>query len=565
MLEPGHIIDRYRVLRVLGQGGMAVVYAAQHVELGSFHAIKVLMITTQHLRDRALQEGRIQATLNHPNIVAVSDVVRIDGAPALVMELVRGPSLEGYLDCVRPSFEQIDALTRGIIDGLELAHQKGRVHRDLKPANVLIAVDNGAVVAKLADFGLAKILSGDALSHSRTGMTMGTPAYMAPEQFKDAKNVDERADIFSLGVVLYELCTGAMPYAGGDMITLYKAIEAGEYVPPTRRVPELPRRMELAISKALHADPEHRHQSVAELREVWCDGRPVPHKPWTTEQSAELLRMGPKLPEPTALNAASLRSATHSEEQDSQPAGGSPQAPGGQGSETLMPDSFAHPAEEDVGYQTQGLEPSPVKELGGFSAYDAPAPAPPPQEEPRQRPLGPVLLAVFGTVLILGIGLWIWQGQQGAPAESAGLRQAAPPEQSETQPLAEVASTPPAVVAPVVEPVREPIVEPTRVTIPASPPEEPPAKEPVVEEPPPKPKAQPVVAGTSLRLRGVDRGYVVDAQGKQHGLGVMNPGKYKVYAFFDASKATQVLEVDLKDGQEMSVNCDVGMRMCRAN
>jgi hypothetical protein len=270
-LEPGTVVDRYTVESVLGTGGMAVVYRVRHVQLGSLHAMKVLEAPTRAIRARLLQEGRVQSTLAHPNVVAVTDVVEVGDDPALVMEYVRGPSLAGFLEKVRPTLDQADELARGVLAGVAAAHRFGLVHRDLKPANILLSLASGAPVPKIADFGLAKLLDGDrqGLAETRSGVRMGTPLYMAPEQVRDAKAVDARADLWATGVVLYELVTGRRPFQGGDVLEVFTAVCAGTYVPADELVDRLPERMSRAISAALTVDPARRVADCGELLALW--------------------------------------------------------------------------------------------------------------------------------------------------------------------------------------------------------------------------------------------------------------------------------------------------------
>ncbi|MBA2320108.1 MAG: serine/threonine protein kinase, partial [Deltaproteobacteria bacterium] len=208
-LAPGTEIDRYVVEEVIGRGGMAVVYRVQHKKLGTSHALKVLLIPAPAIQERMLQEGRVQATLRHPNVVNVTDVIDVNGSYGLVMEFVDGPALDRHLwQQKHLSLEEAEIIGRGILAGVAAAHAQSMIHRDLKPANILLArSERGDLVPKVTDFGLAKILRGtslDTASATRTGHTMGTPQYMAPEQIRNAKTVDERADVFSIGALLYE-------------------------------------------------------------------------------------------------------------------------------------------------------------------------------------------------------------------------------------------------------------------------------------------------------------------------------------------------------------------------
>lgn len=268
-LAPGRAIGKYAVVRTLGEGGMATVVLVRHETLESLHALKVLTLNTgKALRERMLQEGRLQASLSHPNIVTVFDVLEVAGRPALLMEYVDGPSLELWLEEQEPSLDEVEAIFRGIVAGVGEAHAHGLVHRDLKPANVLLKQGPEGWVPKVTDFGLAKAWEEQELSQTRSGVPMGTPSYMAPEQIRDARNVDTRADLFGLGCLLYQMCTGRMAFDGPDLVTIFNAILAADYVPPTELVPDLPTRFQHAIVGALLPDRERRIATTADLLEV---------------------------------------------------------------------------------------------------------------------------------------------------------------------------------------------------------------------------------------------------------------------------------------------------------
>ena len=157
-LAPGTIVDRYCVGRELGKGGIAVVYMAKHAQLDSLHALKVVSAPGRSVRERLLQEGKVQSTLRHPNLVSVTDLVVYEGAPVLVMEFVRGPALSSFLANYRLTLVEADRIARGILEGMITAHRANVIHRDLKPANVLLAIQGQELVPKVADFGLVKIV-----------------------------------------------------------------------------------------------------------------------------------------------------------------------------------------------------------------------------------------------------------------------------------------------------------------------------------------------------------------------------------------------------------------------
>jgi serine/threonine protein kinase len=287
MLEPGYTAERYAVEAVIGRGGMAVVYRVRHATLGTHHAMKVLSLGGPGVRERLMQEGRLQGQLRHPNIVAVTDVLEVGGNPALVLELVDGPTLDGWLDQdPTPPIAIAEAMFRAVVGAVHAAHQRGLVHRDLKPGNVLLAPSAGApggYVPKVTDFGLAKALAdeGSSLQRTRSGVTMGTPAYMAPEQIRDARSVDQRADIFALGAILYELVCGAPAFAGADVLSILNAVATGAFQPPRAVIPAIPARFDACIRGCLAVERDARIPDCATLLHVLDGGEWTPSQPPT--------------------------------------------------------------------------------------------------------------------------------------------------------------------------------------------------------------------------------------------------------------------------------------------
>ncbi len=322
-LAPGTEVDRYIVEKAIGRGGMAVVYRVRHSRLGTVHALKVLSLPSAAIQDRLLQEGRVQANLRHPNVVSVTDVIDVHGTPGLVMEFVDGPSLDRHLWKKKIlAIEEADSLSRGIIAGVAAAHALSLVHRDLKPANILLTTnEKGEMVPKITDFGLAKILRGTGLEQAnatRSGHTMGTPQYMSPEQIRNAKHVDERADVFSLGSVLYELVTGQSAFPGEDMFDVFTRITSGKYVPLRDLVPDVPQRIETAILGALEPDIDRRIQSANDLLAIWSGDRRW-NSPTILEEAGQwqdepLVPGGPptvaRLPSPAGRVPSSQRPST---------------------------------------------------------------------------------------------------------------------------------------------------------------------------------------------------------------------------------------------------------------
>ena len=258
------------VQRVLGAGGTAVVYLVRHKTLETNHALKVLSISSEGIRKRLVTEGRVQAMLEHPNIVSVSDVIKVGrDYPGLLMEYVEGPSLETVLRKYKYGHPEAEQLFAGILLGVEHAHNKGIAHRDLKPANVLLKHTAGGFIPKVTDFGLAKqLMTRRDIDSTRHGVAMGTPSYMAPEQIRDAGAVDERADMFSLGCILYELFTRRRAFPGEEVLPIYNAVTRGDYIPASQLAPDIPERVESAVRGCLQVNRDQRIPDCATLRRV---------------------------------------------------------------------------------------------------------------------------------------------------------------------------------------------------------------------------------------------------------------------------------------------------------
>jgi tetratricopeptide (TPR) repeat protein len=259
--------ERYRLDSELGRGGMGIVYRATDLELKREVAVKVLSATSQNsdARERLVREARAAAALNHPHIVTIHDVGESDGLPFLVMEFVAGPCLSQ----ARPTdLARVVSIAVQICAALEHAHENSIVHRDLKPDNVLLSGSANSSIVKLADLGLALPAYGARIS--RVGVIVGTAAYMAPEQAL-GQTVDGRADLYALGVLLYELTTGRVPFTGDDPLTIVSQHVHAPVVPPRVLRPDLPRALESIIVRLLAKDPAHRFSSAAETRAALLD------------------------------------------------------------------------------------------------------------------------------------------------------------------------------------------------------------------------------------------------------------------------------------------------------
>ncbi|MFO0564543.1 MAG: protein kinase [Polyangiaceae bacterium] len=272
--NPGDLIGgKYRILRMIGDGGMGAVYEARHEVLGTSVALKFLhteLAKRQGLSTRFLQEARVSASIQSPHVTKVTDVEQTpDGTPYLVMELLTGESLQQLIDRQRkiPRDQALDFALQ-ILSGLEAAHALGVVHRDLKPDNVFITPSTGGPVCKLLDFGIAKLRQSNDYSKglTRPGALMGTPEYMSPEQLYSADRVDHRADLYSLGVILFEMLAGERPAMGEDASAIVGNVLAGKVKRLSDLNVELPKELVDVVHKAIEPDKGRRFQSALEMR-----------------------------------------------------------------------------------------------------------------------------------------------------------------------------------------------------------------------------------------------------------------------------------------------------------
>jgi Tol biopolymer transport system component/predicted Ser/Thr protein kinase len=262
LLSKGTVINHYRIVEKIGAGGMGEVYLAEDTKLNRKVALKFLsphLCQDEACRQRFEREAQAAAKLNHPHIVTIYEVSEFNGRPFFAMEHIEGTSLAEYIKAGDHSIPKIIELSVQICDGLSKAHQAGIFHRDIKPSNILIDKDGRA---KILDFGLAAIKGADKLT--KTGSTLGTLHYMSPEQVRGG-TVDERSDIFSLGVVLYEMITGQLPFKGDYEPAIIYSIQYEEPEPLARYKSRVTPELQRIVCKALAKDTALRYQHSDDL------------------------------------------------------------------------------------------------------------------------------------------------------------------------------------------------------------------------------------------------------------------------------------------------------------
>lgn len=313
--------DKYKIERVLGAGGMGIVLAAKHIQLGERVAIKVLLpgaLANPEIVTRFLREARTAARVRSEYVARVLDVGALtSGEPYIIMEFLDGSDLSEVLRDGGPMDASIAVgHVLQACEALAAVHASGIVHRDLKPANLFLTTRNDSTsVIKLIDFGISKATlpseDGDDFA-TKSAVMMGSPQYMAPEQMLSTRNADARSDIWSLGVILYHLLTGSLPFPAKSVLEIYNLIQRG--APRLRTVlPGAPKGLETCIARCIENDRENRYSNIAELCAALAEfGPPNAHE--SVERCARILHIRipsapPPLPRPLAISSAASAEA----------------------------------------------------------------------------------------------------------------------------------------------------------------------------------------------------------------------------------------------------------------
>jgi hypothetical protein len=545
MYDVGTFVDRYQVERVIGNDAVAVVYGVRHTMLGSRHALKLLTRNSQ-AADKALQGARDQATLHHPHVVAITDILHVASRVGLVMELVEGGSLEARLANERPALDEALQIFRGIVRGVRHAHEHRILHGGLAMRRVLLDRTNGRVVPKVTGFGVEGAIAAGPDALDDVSRIAGLPP-----------RLDTDADLTQLGVLLYELLTG-------------RRASAGSHPDPRTLVPSIPEDVALLANALVHGErgPVGTCQAILERLDSFLDDRELaPTRPVTRRAAPPIAALASA--EPLGEYAQLESSDGEDVDTDATTDPGASSSSGGAGVAAVAM------AGEGI-----GPLPPPMPRVGEDDDEDDSSPVPlradrslPPDdslpriERPRRRPARWLVASVLVLAPILGL-LAAYQTRESRsepapspiPAPVATIAETpveALPEQSAEPAIAE-----PPPVAPVEEaapvPESEPIAAVAAVVPETAPPAEAPAKPPA-----PKASAEPKPNGT-IRLEGdASQIWIELAGGWVSPGGSVPPGTYRVKALFGGPEPIRAGSVTVKSGKETVLRCSATETECR--
>ena len=400
--KPGDVIGvRYRIESLLGKGGMGAVFAAVNQATGRAVAIKWMLPSAARSKEavaRFLAEARATAKIEHPNVIQILDVGQDGDAPFLVMERLRGRSLAERLERGRLSPEETLAVLIPALRGIAEAHAEGIIHRDLKPDNIFLCEgkDGSPRPPKVLDFGISKLYDQEGgTSLTQTGIAMGTPQYMSPEQLNAPPEADPRFDVYAMGVVLYECLTGRPPYNAEGLFELVQQIAIGHPTPIRLLAPDVPPDLEAVTMRAMHVNRDMRHRTIAELiadlervQARMQSGAPAPHAP-------PIPATGGVTPVPPGASTGPMSGA-----------GWTPRS--------------GHHASGPYGYPSSGAVGAPSGPHSGPAvAYAAP--------KSSSRGAGVVIALVAGGLALLALGavgivaaFFVWRGNEDGPVVTTG-------------------------------------------------------------------------------------------------------------------------------------------------
>ncbi len=633
LLAPGQIVGSHRVERLVGRGGLAEVYLVTELSMGVQQALKLLVDVDQAMAQRLFREGRAQYLVQHANILRVFSSLTVQGRPALLMEYVDGPDLRRWLGRQRragswPSLELSLELFHQILDGMEAAHEAGLVHRDLKPGNIMLELERSPLRPRITDFGLVKEVHRVEEDREVTsvGTMMGTRGYSAPEQLWGLPEIDARADVYSLGCILYLLACGRPPFEGKHELSIMRRVFNDEYLDPQEVAPGLPTEVAMAIRHCMAAERRDRLPSCAALRAVLQGGSSALLGMGLAPRALPPLRRSPQVVDPrsrapdsdgdqTDIGLASMppgQASSPPQVPSMPPLASSPTSSGGL---APIPSEFPSVGSE-ASLHVAGHETQPPTHVS----------SPPPRAAVQRggHAGSSVRWALVGAVVAVGAMLCValvavpavvlWRrgastppqvevpavqpapgsasasaptapaspGVEVAPSEEPSLARAPPASPLALAQPGEPVATPPApaavqaVAAPklvpaasTVEPPTAPGLEPAPSPEPVPGPESAPSPEPVPgpesapdPEPAPSPESDPALV--SFRVRGIDQKLCLQgvAGGPAYCSGRAPPGRYDILLHDGAGASFIAGQVAIETGKPAVISCDAVFQTC---